>query len=280
MKAKNVISTLSKPTFSIWFVFGLVLLFLLATSNSSALTPITQSYSTTDKLSLGSIVSLKKDTTDQVVASTPETANGLLGVVIDSSSASLTITTGENSQVNVATNGTIPTLVSDINGTIKRGDHITASPISGVGMKATSNSQIVGIAQNDFTGGEKQKYKTKDGQEKSATLGQVPTLINVAYYFKEPDKTIVPVALQNIANTMAGREVRTLPILLSIGVFLILLIVTVSIIYSMIHGSLISVGRNPMSQSAVYRNLIQMSVLVIMILSVGIAVIYMILTRL
>jgi len=48
----------------------------------------------------------------------------------------------------------------------------------------------------------------------------------------------------------------------------------------MIHSSIISVGRNPMSQAAVYRNVIQLSSLVVFILAVAIASIYMVLTRL
>jgi hypothetical protein len=53
----------------------------------------------------------------------------------------------------------------------------------------------------------------------------------------------------------------------------------VSIIYAMIHSSIISVGRNPMSQAAVYRNVLQLSVLVVVILMVAVASIYMVLRK-
>lgn len=257
------------------------LIFVLAAAPAAlALTPIAQSYSTEQKLSLGAIVSLKKDSSDQIKLATVSSVDSLLGIVIDASNVSISLQNGSGSQAQVATNGTVPTLVSDINGPVERGDHITASPVAGVGMKATSNTRIVGIAQGDFKNGVKQKYKDKDEQEHEATFGEVPVLVNVAYYFKQPDKTIIPSALQNVANTMAGKQVSTLPILLSIGVFIVMLIIVVSIIYGMIHSSIISVGRNPMSQAAVYRNLIQMSTLVLAILSVGLLAIYMILTRL
>jgi hypothetical protein len=59
-----------------------------------------------------------------------------------------------------------------------------------------------------------------------------------------------------------------------------MLIVVSSIIYSMIRSSIISVGRNPMSQSAIYRDLIQLSALVIGILAVGLISVYLVLTRL
>jgi hypothetical protein len=111
------------------------------------------------------------------------------------------------------------------------------------------------------------------------TIGQTPVHVNVAYYFKEPDKTLVPSAVQNIANSLAGRSVSTAPILISAAIFLVMLIVVSSMVFSMIKSSIISVGRNPMAQSAVYRDLLQMSAIVLVILAVGFASIYLVLTK-
>ena len=63
----------------------------------------------------------------------------MLGVVINQDSSLLSLSTGKGSEAQVATSGTVPVLVSDINGAVKRGDHITASPIAGVGMRACAN---------------------------------------------------------------------------------------------------------------------------------------------
>jgi hypothetical protein len=266
---------------SLFFIALLVICFTLSLS-VQALTTISQGYATTEKLSLGSLVSLQKDTSDHVVAAHTHNVDSLLGVVISSSNSLLSLSGGQDNQVQVATSGTLQVLASTINGPIYRGDHITASPISGVGMKATGNVRIIGTAQGDLTdaSGTKQAYKDSEGHEQTTVLGEIPVLVNVSYYFKEPDKTIVPSAIQNIANSLAGKPVSTLPILISAGIFIIMLIVVVSIIYSMIHSSIISVGRNPMSQSAIYRDLIQLSGLVLVILAVGLIAIYMILTRL
>ncbi len=147
-------------------------------------------------------------------------------------------------------------------------------------MKATGNVRIIGIAQGDMGQGTKETYKEKSGTEKSANLSQIPVLVNVAYYFKQPEKTIIPSSIQNVANALAGREVKTLPILVSGGIFLITMVVVMSIIYSMIRSSIISIGRNPMSQAAIYRDLLQLSALVLVILTIGVASIYMVLTKL
>lgn len=273
--AKRHVSRLNLPG-----IVGALLVALLIPLSVSALTTISQGYTTDKPLSLGAIVSLEKDSSDKIIAASTSNVDNLFGVVIENESSLLSVSNGQENQVQIATSGTVPVLVSDINGPVKRGDHITASPIAGVGMKATGNVRIIGIAQSDMKLGKKQTYKEKNGKEGSATLGEVPALINVAYFFKEPEKTLIPSPIQNIANSLAGKPVSTLPILISAAIFIITLIVVVSIIYSMIRSSIISVGRNPMSQSAVYRDLIQLSALVLAILTVGLIAIYLVLTKL
>ena len=256
-----------------------VLLATITPLGVMAVTPISQGYTTDERLSTGTLVSLEKDSADRIVPASNTNVDNLLGVVINGDSSLLSVSNGDN-QAQVATSGTINVLVSDINGKIENGDHITASPISGVGMKASTNTRTIGIAQSSMRGDTKQKIKDASGKEQEVTLGQVSALVNVAYFFKEPERTVVPSAIQKVANALAGKEVNTLPILISAAIFIVTLIVAVSIIYSMIHSSIISVGRNPMSQSAIYRDLIQLSALVLAILGVGMVAIYLILTRL
>lgn len=261
-------------------VLGMALFSLVFPLAAHAITTISQGYATNDSLPLGSIVSLQKNSSDHVVATTTDTVGTILGVVINTGSSLLTLSNGEDNQVQVATSGTVSVLVSDMNGPISEGDEITASPIKGVGMKATSNAKVVGIAQGDpSNSSDKQSYTDSQGHKHSITLGQVDTLVNVSYYYKQPDKTLIPSAIQNLANALAGKTAGTLPILISAAIFITTLIVVVSIIYSMIRSSIISVGRNPMSQSAIYRDVIQLSALVLAILAVSFIAIYLILTR-
>lgn len=257
-------------------LFGLALLVPLSVA---AETTISKGYTTQNRLALGTMVSLQGGDAEVVSASTTGNVGNLLGVIIDNSGSLLAISSDRAKQVQVATNGTAQVLVSDINGEVKEGDHITASPISGVGMKATGNVRILGVSQSDMSNAKKTTYKDEGGTEKSVNIGQVPVVVNVAYYFKEPDKTLIPQAVQNLANALAGKVVSPIPILVSAGIFVVMLIVVASIIYSMIRGSIISVGRNPMSQSAVYRNMVQMSAIIIVILGVGLGSMYLVLTR-
>jgi low affinity Fe/Cu permease len=169
-----------------------------------AITTLSQGYLTSDSVVLGSIVSLVKNSSDQVSAANNANVDSILGVVIGDGNSLLSLSTDKTpKQIQVATSGVVQVLVSDINGTINQGDSITASPISGVGMKATDSIKVVGIAQGDLNNGHasKQTYKDKGGQEHSVVLGQIPILVNVSYFYKQPDKTIIPPALQNIAGT-------------------------------------------------------------------------------
>ena len=262
---------------------GLGALAALALSGRAwALTTISAGYTTSSPLPVGSIVSLIKNASDEVSAATSANVANIFGVVINSGDSLLTLTTGQTSQVQVATSGVVNVLVSNINGSIAQGDEVTASPISGVGMKATSDIKVVGIAQGSLntSNSSTESYTDKGGQKHTVLVGEIPVLVNVSYFYKLPDKTIIPSAIQNIADSLAGKPVNTVPILLAIGVFLITLITVATIIYSLIRSSIISVGRNPMAQSAVYRDVIQLSVLVVGIIVVAVVLIYMILTKL
>lgn len=255
---------------------------LSAPATAAGLTSISQGYLTNDNPPLGSIVSLEKNSSDYVSRATPKNVNNILGVVVGDGNSLLSLSDGQANQIQVATSGVVQVLVSNINGPVYAGDQITASPISGVGMKATSNIKVVGTAQDSLntSGNSQQTYTDKSGRKQSVLLGQIPLLVSLSYYYKQPDKTLIPSAIQNIANALAGKTVNSLPIIISMGIFLVTLIVVVSIVYAMIHSSIISVGRNPMSQAAIYRNLIQMSGLVVIILAVAVISIYMTLTRL
>jgi hypothetical protein len=254
---------------------------ILLPAAAGALTSISQGYLTTDSLPLGSIVSLDKNSEDHVSATTTDTTDNIFGVVIDAGNSLLSVTTGQASQVQIATSGVVQVLVSDINGSINQGDAITASPIKGVGMKATDNIKVVGIAQDSMNNNNssQQTYTDKQGKKHTVEIGLVPVLVNVAYYYKTATKTLIPAAIQNVANALAGKKVNPLPIIVASAILVVTLIVVVSIIYSMIHSSIVSVGRNPMSQSAVYRDVIQLSALVLGILAVAFVAIYLVLTK-
>lgn len=262
------------------YALGAVLFGATIIHTAYAATTISQGYSTSSTIPVGSLVSLEKNSTDRVIAADLRSVENLIGVVINTDGSLLSLSNGQDNQAQVATSGVVAVAVSDWSGEIKPGDPITASNIKGVGMKAVTNTKVVGIAQGTMTGIKKQTIKDEAGADHEVSLGQVPVLISVSYHYQTPDKTVIPAALQNVADSIAGKKVDSLPIILSGAIFLIMLITVTSIVYSMIRSSIISVGRNPMAQSAVYRDIIQLSVLVLAIIGVSLIAIYFILTRL
>lgn len=260
--------------------FGLIACLGLPSHSAWAATPLTQGYAADNTIPTGSMVSLSQNSTNHVEPTGTKNVGNLLGVVVDTGTSPLTLSSGSAIQAQVATSGTEMVLVTDINGKVEAGDPITASSINGVGMKATNNAKVIGVAQGPMVGMHKESYTDANGAKQTATLGQAPVLVNVSYFYKQPDKTLIPAALQNVANTLAGKPVSPLPIIISSAIFLITLIVVAAIVYSMIRSSIISVGRNPMAQSAVYRDIIQLSAVALGILSVAVISIYLILTKL
>lgn len=261
------------------FIGVIASLVLAPLSAGAVATYIAESYAVESSIPMNAIVSLKNNSSDSIEPSNTGNVDSMIGVVIDRSDASISLSNGKENQAQIAKTGTLQVLVSDINGAVEQGDYITASPINGVGMRATGSTKVLGIAQNNLTNGVDQKVKSAEGSEQTVKVGTVPVLVSVSGYIEKSDESFIPRPIQEIANTLAGRTVSPLPILLSLGVFVVTLIVVTVIIYSMVRNGIISVGRNPLSSSAIYRNVMLLSVLVLGI-SVGSGiVIYFILTR-
>lgn len=260
------------------YLLGLFVVLVGVTIPALAVTPVSQSYLTDKTIPLGSLVALDGDSADKVIPADPDSVKNLIGVTINDSTP-LVLTSGNSNSALVATSGIAPTLVSNLNGEIELGDQITASPIAGVGMKATTNTKVIGVAQSQVSS-KKTETVNVNGKDEEIEIGEIRLLVSVGYHYQEPEKTLIPLALQNIANAMAGKKVDPLPIIISLIIFIVTMIIVISLVYSIVRSSIISVGRNPLAQSAVYRNAIQMSVLVLAIIAVATIAIYLILTKL
>ena len=260
------------------YLLGLFAVLVGVTIPALAVTPVSQSYLTDKTIPLGSLVALDGDSADKVIPADPDSVKNLIGVTINDSTP-LVLTSGNSNSALVATSGIAPTLVSNLNGEIELGDQITASPIAGVGMKATTNTKVIGVAQSQVSS-KKTETVNVNGKDEEIEIGEIRLLVSVGYHYQEPEKTLIPLALQNIANAMAGKKVDPLPIIISLIIFIVTMIIVISLVYSIVRSSIISIGRNPLAQSAVYRNAIQMSVLVLAIIAVATIAIYLVLTKL
>ncbi|HUC86935.1 MAG TPA: hypothetical protein VMR75_01215 [Candidatus Saccharimonadales bacterium] len=260
-------------------LLSLALFISLASPASAA--AISQGYQAAGSLAPGTLV-VQESNSNQVaaadVAHTPE----LLGVVVASGDTTLAVgTSGDD--VQVVTSGSATVFVTDLNGAIKAGDMITASPIKGVGMKATAAGKVIGVAQAAAVTKSSQSVSvsTAGGGKVSAHLTSVPITVQSSYFTPAaaPTKSSTPQFLQVFANQVAGKPVALLRVTISTVILIVALCVVSVMLFSAVRGTMTALGRNPLAHQSIYRGLWQVLTTIIIIMIIGLIGSYVVLTR-
>jgi hypothetical protein len=221
----------------------------------------------------GALVSLKQHTKNTAQLANTSNNSTLLGVA-DTNSL---VTISQNTQeVQVVLNGKTTALVSDLNGVVHDGDKITASPIDGVGMKATTSGQFVGTARTSASGGEKRSFTDAHGANHTITVTRVYLQVGVGHY-DIPNNSLLPAFIRSIANTIAGRDVDVIRVLLSMIILVIGFAFVITIVFGGVRSTIISIGRNPMAATAVRLGLLEVLLIALLVATVTIVVGYLIL---
>jgi hypothetical protein len=246
----------------------------LATAQSNS--AIAQQFRTTeDNITPAALVGTHRDGSNAVELSNSSNAERLVGVVSEESLIDLS---NDENGVQVVRSGLTKALVSDLNGPIVAGDKITASPIEGVGMKATEDATVVGTAQAALTSTKTKNIKDRSGKDVVVRIGLVPVQVGVAFYSADTGKSsIVPSFLQEVANNVAGRNVSPIRVLIAALILLLLFVSITVLLYTAVRSSIISIGRNPLSERAVRKSLLQIGLTIITMLVFAIVLIYLIL---
>lgn len=234
---------------------GAILLLLGLAPASASSANISHSYHATTSITNGSIVSLDPQRSDYIQLANTTNGSRLLGVALAGNDSLLAIdaTTGT---VQVATSGTVNTLASTLNGNINVGDQITVSPFSGIGMKATPGSYVIGLAQTDLNSNSA-GATTKEVKDKSGTTSQ----IRVSYIRLSIASGISTATganlngLQRLAQSLTGHAESTPRIVLSLVIASVAFVALIVLIYASIYSSIISIGRNPLAKYTVFRTL-------------------------
>lgn len=257
-------------------------LFVAAPASAS----LSQGFATTTPITTGSLVSLDPKTSGSVVVADLNNAGRLFGVVVPASSASISLSGAGDGQVQVATSGSAQVLVTTAGGDIHVGDYISVSQIAGVGQKVGSSStRVIGTAGADFNGsGDGVTKRTIDdgsGKKKEVAIGQVPVIISVSSYTSTDGKQsyVVPNWLQNLSNTLAGKAVSPVRIIIA-GLILIVAVISISVLlYSAVRNSIISIGRNPLSKGGVLQGMLTVGVIAVIILAITAVAMYLVISR-
>lgn len=240
---------------------------------------IGQSFKTSESSTTpGAIMSLKEDTDNTVELATQERTERLVGVIGEKPLLAI----GDSaSSVQVITSGVTVALVSDINGTIKAGDKITASPIAGVGQKATTSSVVVGSAQADLDLSKttQRELTDTDGTKHTVHVGSVPVQVNVMFYAAPNENaSFLPAFLQDFANGVVGKDVSPVRVLIAFIIMILAFLSIAVLLYGSVKSSIISIGRNPLSETSVRKGLFQIGAIVVAILLLALITIYLILS--
>ena len=262
---------------------GTVAGFMLALALAiPAMASLSQGFATTSVITSGSMVSLDEKASGTVVAADTTNAQRLFGVVVPASSASISLTGSGTGQVQIVTTGTAGVLVSTQGGEIKSGDYISVSSIAGVGMKASGRTRVIGTAQANFDGKDATAKRSIDDPagKREVALGEIPVVVGVSTYSKDDLNTyLVPPWLQSISNTLAGKSVSAIRVIIA-GLILVVALVSITVLlYSAVRNSIISIGRNPLSRSSVLQGLLQVFGISVMIMAVTTGAMYVVITR-
>lgn len=257
---------------------GFLLMLLSAGTHASG--ALSQGFTTSDtSLTAGTLVVLRSGVHGVVEKATSDHAQQLVGVI---SSKPLVALTDGGQQVQVAVSGVTTALVSDINGDIKIGDKITASPVEGVGMKALTSTEIIGTAASNLKDSQTttKSITDVDGKKTSIHVGAVDVQVNVSYYAAPQDRlsAIVPTFLVNVGSSIAGKDLSPLRVLVGFTGLLLGFIVAGIMLQAGVRSGIISLGRNPLAHNFLRRGLIDVMVTSVAVLLITVVMFYLILT--
>jgi hypothetical protein len=227
----------------------------------------------------GTVVQLKSNSKSVVSSATLQGSNTLLGVV---GNTTLIQINRDGSSVDVVVTGNAPVLVSDINGAVKAGDRLAASPIVGVAMKATTAGQIVGVASQNLSQVATTPQSVTDlaGKRKTVKVGLLPSQVGVSYYAPAQDKIkpLLPSVLLTIGRTIAGKDISGIRVIISLLVLLLGFLVVAVMLHAGIGSGITAMGRNPLAHKDIRQGLIDVTVTGIVVLGLTVMGIYIILT--
>jgi hypothetical protein len=250
-----------------------------ATVSAASAAAIAQGFQTEEEdVKAGAIMALKDNSPNNVEFATQDKTDKIVGVVGENPLVSLT---DGGRSVQIVTSGVTTALVSDINGEVKTGDKITSSPIAGTGMKVSTSNVIVGTAQADLSSVKTTQHEITDteGGKHTVKVGLIPVQVNVMFYAAPNDKvSFLPSFLQDFANGVAGKEVSPVRVMISAIIMLLSFLSIAVLLYASVKSSIISIGRNPLSEVSVRKSLFQIGAIVIAILLLALITIYLILS--
>lgn len=245
-----------------------------------------QGYAAATPLQVGTIVQLDTSAKNTVKPATDKDLSDMYGAVVDPHDLSLSISDSSlQNEAFVTIGGTYGVLVNTQNGPIKTGDYITMSAVDGVGMKAgTYEDQptVFGRAVSSFDGKNDAlgtiTLKDSSGKSIPVGIGMVTVAINIQRNPNQKStKTNLPPFLQRVGQAIAEKPIGPMRTYLSIAITGLSIVVAITVLYSGVRNSIISIGRNPLSRKSIFRGLLEIILTAFLILIIGLFAVYLLL---
>ena len=242
----------------------------------------TQGFATDERLLRGAIVSRVEGDDTKVESASLDSISRLYGVVVRSNESPVTLTV-DTAGVLVATSGRYEMLVTNLNGEIREGDYLSASPIKGVAMRADNRQEkSIGQALQAFNTMDPdsilatEEVVAENGKIFTAAIGRVLVDLDVrnnplAFGVQAPEVLI------RLGESIAGGPVSITRIWGALAVTLLTFATGSLIFYAGVRTSLIAIGRNPLSKASVLRGFLQVTAISLVIFIIGGFAVYLIL---
>jgi hypothetical protein len=244
---------------------GLIVLAIGTAHSAADIGSVTQSYNSNPSVLPGMIVELEPKSQNTVEPLASKDISHMLGIVVPVKDSPIVLTSpsAKTQQVLVAASGSYSMLVSNQSGSIKAGDYVTASALSGIGMEATkANPEIVGQAITGFNGTSNVlgsvKLKGSTGGNINVNIGTATVSIRLAPNpIYQKGSTLLPSSLSKTANSLANKQVSAARIYLGSFILLVSIVIASNLLYSGVRSGMTAVGRNPLAKKAIWRSLVQ-----------------------
>jgi F0F1-type ATP synthase membrane subunit c/vacuolar-type H+-ATPase subunit K len=216
-----------------------------------------------NKGSVGDIVSYKDG---RYVLSSEYQDSAVCGVIVEDASISFEDRNLEQSKL-VTSTGEVLVNVSAKNGSIQEGDYITSSDIPGVGVKATEDGQVIGVAMESFEPSNKED------------IGQIYVLMDIKtkFFGKGLSGNILGV-IRNSLTSPFMTPIQALRYLLAIAIIFASFVIGFSSFGKITGSSVEALGRNPLAGTSIRKVVIFNFILTFVIMVMGLVAAYFILT--
>ena len=258
-----------------WLIAGSLFFTLFFTGNVFAVSAeYTQSYSSDQKLYFGSLVSLEPNNESKITLANTENAKNFLGVYIDDGGSTLAVNMSDAAN-QVAVNGKVVALASNLNGDIKKGDFLAISTVSGVASKALASDSVIGSANTDFDENNPKNTRTEiinsDGLKREIVVGP----IEIDLFKIQKNTSFQPGILQKLEQSI-GKPISSLKLVLITLLSLAIVVAIASMSYAAIRTSIIQSSRNPLAQPVIMQSLAKTIFIIVLTGIIGFSLIYLV----